>query len=145
MRFGVVSLVKAVIQRRTASLAARFLAILAVVLQVSLPGTLALAEANGLDVSRFICGSSGQVSAEAQAAIEQLAQLLDDEAPDHQPFDGHCPYCTLVQLLPVPEPVPTAEAADFTASTAYVRYESAAFLRDVRGAPCGSRGPPSYL
>ena len=144
MRFGAFSVVQAAIQRRVGGHIAKFLAILAVVLQVLLPGTLALAEANGVDVSRFICGSSGQMSAETKVAVERLAKLLGHDAPDPQPLDGPCTYCTLVQAVPLPEPVTSAAPTDFAAGTAYVRCEAVAFVRKTAGTPCGSRGPPSH-
>ena len=124
---------------------AKFLAMLAIVLQVLLPGTLAIAASNGIDVSRFICASPGQLSAEAKAAIEQLAKLLGDEASDRQPFDGHCPLCTLVHVMPLPEPATVAAPAELTSITDYVCYEPGGVVRKAQGLPLGSRGPPFHL
>ena len=124
---------------------ARFLAILAIVLQGLLPGTLAVAEVNGVDVSRFICASSGQVSAEAKAAIEELAKLLGEEVPDRQSFNGHCPLCTLVHAIPLPEPVTLAVPAEHASVADPVRYEPGSLLQKTQGPPLGSRGPPRLL
>ena len=118
---------------------------LAIVLQVLLPGTLALAASNGVEVSRFICAPPGQLSAEVKAAVEQLAKLLGDETPDRQPFDGQCPLCTLVHVMPLPEPVTVAAPAELASDTDYVRYEPGGFARKAQGPPLGSRGPPLYL
>ena len=118
---------------------------LAMVLQVLLPGTLAVAASNGVDVSRFICASGGELSAEAKAAIEQLAELLGDEVPDRQPVDGHCPLCTRVHVTPLPEPAAVAAPAELTSVADYVRYEPGTFVRRPQGLPLGSRGPPLHL
>ena len=124
---------------------ARFLAVLAISLQVLLPGTLAIAESNGVDVSRLICVPSGQLSPEAKAAIQQIADLLVDEAPEQQPSDGHCPLCTLVHVVPLPEPVTVAEPAEFASVTDYACYEPCRIVRKAQGPPLGSRGPPRHL
>ena len=118
---------------------------LAIVMQVLLPAAFAVAESNGVDVSRFICASPGQLSAEAKAAIEQLAELLGVEAPDRQPFDGHCPLCTLVHVMPLPEPATVAAPAELTSVADYVCYEPGGFVRKAQGLPLGSRGPPLHL
>ena len=118
---------------------------LAIGLQALLPGALAVAASNGVDVSRSICASPKQLSAEAKAAIEQLAELLGDEAPDRQPFDGHCPLCTLVHVMPLPEPATVAAPAELTSVTDYVCYELRGFVRKAQGLPLGSRGPPLHL
>ena len=118
---------------------------LAIVLQVLLPGTLAFAASNGVDVSRFICASPGQSPADAKAAIEQLAELLGDEAPDGQPYDGHCPLCTLVQVTPLPEPATVAAPAELTSVADYVWYEPGGFVRKAQRLSLGSRGPPLHL
>lgn len=123
---------------------ARFLAMLAVTAQVLLPGTLAVAASNGVDVSRFICAPSGQLPAEAQAAIELMAELLGDEAPDHEPSDGHCPFCTLVHVIPLPERPTMAAPATFAPDRGYVRYEAGGFVRKAPELPRGSRGPPRH-
>ena len=124
---------------------ARVLAILAIVLQGLLPGTLAFAEANGVDVSRFICASSGPVSAEAKAAIEELAKLLGEEVPDPQPFNGHCPLCTLVHAIPLPELLTLSVPAEHASVADPGRYEPGSLRQKTQGPPLGSRGPPRLL
>ena len=145
MRPGAVSAIQTGMKRGFRYSTARFLAILAIVLQGLLPGTLAVAEANGFDVSRFICASSGQVSAEAKAAIEELAKLLGEEVPDRQSFNGHCPLCTLVHAIPLPEPVTVAVPAEHALVADPVRYEPGSLLQKTQGPPLGSRGPPRLL
>ena len=136
---------RTVIRRGIRYNAAVFLAMLAIVLQALLPGTLAVAGSNGVDVSRFICASSGQLSVEAKAAIEEFAKLVGDEAPDRQPFDGHCPLCTLVHVMPLPEPVTVAAPAELALVAACVCYEPGVFVQKAEGPPLGSRGPPLHL
>ena len=118
---------------------------LGIVLQALLPGTFAVAASNGVGVSHFICASSGQLSAEAEAATKQIAKLLGDKEPDRQPFDGHCPLCTLVHVVPLPDPVTVAAAAELASGTEYARHETGGFLRKTQGPPLGSRGPPLHL
>ncbi len=145
MRSGAVSAIQTGMKRGFRHSTARFLAILAIVLQGLLPGTLAVAEANGVDVSRFICASSGSVSAEAKAAIEELAKLLGEEVPDRQSVNGHCPLCTLVHAIPLPEPVTLAVPAEHASVADPVRYEPGGLVQKTQGPPLGSRGPPRLL
>ena len=145
MRSGAFSAIQTVMRRSIGYRAARFLATLAVVLQVLLPGTFAVTAPNAVDVSRFICASPGQLSAAAKAEIEQLAKLLGDEAPDRRPFDGHCPLCTLVHVMPLPEPATVAAPAELTSAADYACYETGRFVRKTEGLPLGSRGPPLHL
>lgn len=145
MQSGVRSAIQTIMRRSIRYRAASFLAVLAIVLQGLLPGTLAIAEANGVDVSRFICASSGQVSAEAKAAIEELAKLLGEEAPDRPSFNGHCPLCTLVHAIPLPEPVTLAVPAEHASVADPVRYEPSSLANKPQGPPLGSRGPPRFL
>ncbi|MBA3067388.1 MAG: DUF2946 domain-containing protein [Hyphomonas sp.] len=123
--------------------AARFLAILAVVLQVLLPGTLAVAQSQDIDLSRYLCAPDDQMSAQARAMAERLAGVLDDEAPDHLIPDGHCPLCTLVQAAVLPDPVLVAAPVRFISETGFVRYVPA-FVHKAQGPPLGSRGPPAH-
>ena len=145
MRSRTVSAIQTAMRRSIRYRAASFFAVLAIVLQGLLPGTLAVAESNGVDVSRFICASSGQVSAEAKAAIEELAKLLGEETPERHSFDGHCPLCTLVQAMPLPEPVTVAAAAELALVADHVRYEPGSLVHEAQGPPLGSRGPPRLL
>lgn len=145
MRSAAFSAIQTAMRRSIGYRAARFLATLAVVLQVLLPGALAAAPSNGVDVSHFICASPGQLSAAAKAEIEQLAKLLGDESPDRQPFDGHCPLCTLVHVVPLPEPATVAAPAELTPATDYACYQTGGFVRKAWGLPLGSRGPPLHL
>lgn len=131
-------------KRVTGLTLARFAAVLAIILQAFLPGTMAVAESNGVDVSRFMCGPSGEVSPETRAAAERIAKLLGEDLPDEQPPGDHCPFCTLVHGVPLPQP------AAFDASTAFpreqtcVRYEPG-LVQQAQGPPLGSRGPPSHI
>ncbi len=139
------SAIQTVMRRSIRHRAATFLAMLAIILQVLLPGTLAVAASNDVDVSRFICVSHGQLSPEAKAAIEQLAKLSGDEAPAHQPSNGHCPLCILVHVMPLPEPAPVATSGQVTSAAGYICHEAGGFARKTRTLPLGSRGPPLHL
>jgi len=124
--------------------AARLLAILAVFLQVLLPGSLAAAQSQDTDLSRFICAPDGELSAQSRAMAERLAGVLDEEAPDHQSADGHCPLCTLVHGAVLPEPVLVSAPVRFTSEPGFVRYVPA-FVHKAQGPPLGSRGPPAHI
>lgn len=124
--------------------AARLLAILAVFLQVLLPGSLAAAQSQGIDLSRFICAPDGELSAQSRAMAERLAGVLDGEAPDHQRADGDCPLCTLVHGAVLPEPILVAASVLFIFETGFVRYVPA-FVHKAQGPPLGSRGPPAHI
>ena len=121
------------------------LAVLAVVLQVLLPVTLAFAEPSGFDASPVICVSSGQMSAEAKAAVEEIGKVLGEEASDRQPIDGHCPLCTLVHAVDLPKPVALAAPLEQVSVSDPVRYQTGGFARKAQGPPLGSRGPPALL
>ena len=145
MRSGALSAIHTVKKPNIRHGVARFLAILAIVLQGLLPGTLAFAASNGIDVSRVVCGSTEHLSAEAKAAIAELAKLFGEETPDHQPLDGHCPLCTLVNVTPLPEPAIVAAPAPLASVTVLVRFEADGLVRKAHGLPLGSRGPPRHL
>ena len=123
------------------SRAARVFAILAVLVHALLPGSLAVAEAKSVDLSRYICAPGGPLSATAQAAAAQLAAVLIDEAPERDRFEDHCPLCTLGVSTPPPQRArlsePTALAGD-----ARLTCDDPALALKPQGAPLGSRGPP---
>lgn len=123
---------------------ARFLAMLAIVLQAFLPGSVAVAESNGLDVSRFMCAPFGETSPETRAAAERIAKLLGEDLPDEQPSGGHCPLCTLVHGVPLPEPAAIVAPTAFPREQVFVRFEPG-LVREAQGPPLGSRGPPPLI
>lgn len=124
--------------------AARLLAILAVVLQVLLPGPLAAAQSQGTDLSRFICALDGELSSQTRAMAERLADALDEGAPDHLNPDGHCPLCMLAQAAVLPDPVLVAAPIRFISETGFVHYLPG-IVHKAQGPPLGSRGPPTHL
>jgi hypothetical protein len=131
-------------KRETGLSLARYLAMIAIVLQAVLPGSIVVAEANGVDVSRFICAPSGEMSRESKVAAERIARLLGEDLPEETPFDGHCPLCTLVHGVPLPEPVIFAGPTALPVKLLFVRYEPG-LVRKAQGPPLGSRGPPSHI
>ena len=131
-------------KRATGLTLARFLAMLAIILQVFLPGTMAVAESNGVDVSRFMCAPSGEISLETYAAAERIAKLLGEDLPDDPPSGDHCPLCTLVHGVPLPEPTALDAPTAFAREQAFVQFEPG-LVREAQGPPLGSRGPPSHI
>ncbi|ADM08761.1 hypothetical protein PB2503_03427 [Parvularcula bermudensis HTCC2503] len=131
-------------KRATGLTVARLLAMLAIVLQAFLPGSMAVAEAKGVDVSRFMCSPSGQLSPDSRAAAEQIARLLGEDVPADQPFDAHCPLCTLAHSVLAPAPLVVAAPRAFPLEQIFVRFEPG-LVREAQGPPVGSRGPPSHI
>ena len=125
------------------SRAARVFAILAVLVHALLPGSLAVAEAKGVDLSRYICASSGPLSAKAQAAAAQLAAVLIDEAPERDRFEGHCPLCALGVSTPPPQRARLAEPTALAGDTS-LACDGPGLVLKPQGAPLGSRGPPFH-
>lgn len=130
-------------KRSLRHLLARCLAVLALSLQLLLPGTMAAAQSGQVDVSRYLCAPSGHVTEASRAAAERLAKALGDETPAQPLFDGHCPLCTLVHAAPLPAPpVLTSPRRVF------VRVPDGVYqpplVRLVQGPPLGSRGPPVH-
>lgn len=124
---------------------ARFVAVVAVGLQSLLPSALAAAEATGVDVSRYLCATPGlELSAEAKAAAADLAQLLGEEDEQRAGLSGTCLLCTLVYAAPLPEPVLLDVPARFEVLAAFNPYDPG-LIPEIRGAPLGSRGPPSHF
>ena len=124
--------------------AAGFFVVLATIAQALLPATLAVAGSGGTDLAHFFCAPSGQLSAEAQAAAAQLAELAGDEASDRQSSDGHCPLCALVAGMALPEPAGLAVRPKPAAEKHHQRY-APHFAHGPQGPPLGSRGPPLHL
>lgn len=123
---------------------ARFLAMLAITLQALLPGSIAVAETKGVYVSRFMCAPSGEMSPETRAAAERIARLLGEDLPDEQPSGEHCPLCTLVHGVPLPEPAALNATPSFEREQVFVRFEPGLVHR-AQGPPLGSRGPPIHI
>ena len=138
------SVTSALMMRLTRLSMARFLAMLAIVLKVFLPGSVAIAESSGLDVSRIMCVPSGEMSPETRAAAERIAKLFGGELPDEQSSGGDCPFCTLVHGVPLPEPIVIILPAAFPREQVFVRFEPG-LTRLPQGPPLGSRGPPSHI
>ena len=126
--------------------AARFMAMVAVCLQVILPVAVPLAQAKGVDLSSLICAPYGQdLNAETRAAVLRLATLVDDEtAPEPVRLDGHCPLCTLSHNVLLPQPVTVVEATSEHGATCVPPSDSGP-VREAEGPPLGSRGPPTHF
>lgn len=131
-------------KRITGPSPARFLAMLAIILQAFLPGSMAVAESSGVDASRFMCAPSGEMSPETRAAAERIAKLLGEDLPDEQPPGDHCSLCTLVHGVPLPQPAVFDAPTTFAREKVFVRFEPG-LLHQAQGPPLGSRGPPSYI
>jgi hypothetical protein len=117
---------------------------LAVVMQVFLPGVLAVRQTTSTDVSHLICAPTGELSPEAQTAARRIAGLLDEQPSDRLPSDNHCSLCTLIQPAALPEPVAAASPAAFAKPFSFAYCETAP-VPVAQGPPLGSRGPPTPL
>lgn len=123
---------------------ARLLAICALFLQAVLPGTLSYAESRGLDVSDLICTTPGELTPQSRAAVQRLADLLQEEAPEHESSKDHCPLCTIAHAAPLPAPVILATPLIVPLDDDFVRFESG-LVHKAQGPPIGSRGPPATI
>lgn len=125
--------------------AACFLAVLAISLQIFLPGAVSVAQANGVDTGRFLCTTPGfEPSAEAVETARRLAALLGDEAPEEAPVADDCPLCLLGQAVPLPGPVLIVAPAVFPAAVHTPQYDPG-FAHPPRGPPLGPRAPPALI
>lgn len=122
-----------------------FLAVLAISLQIFLPGAVSVAQANGVDTGRFLCTTPGfEPSAEAVETARQLAALLGEEAPDEAPMADDCPLCMLGQAATLPSPVLIVGPAEFPAALPGPQYDPG-FVHPPRGPPLGPRAPPAHI
>ena len=123
----------------------RLVAILALCTQALLPGTLAVAQAASFDISNVMCTTPGTVlSDEARAQLTKLAKLIDENAPDPETSESHCPFCTTVQAATLPVRDGIGLSISYEAIASFARYEPG-FSIYSQGPPLGSRGPPSHL
>jgi hypothetical protein len=120
---------------------ARLLAVMAVTLQMLLPGSLAVAGTNGGDLSRLMCAPSGEISAGARAAAARLADITGEQRPDPTPSDDHCPLCTLPYAAAPNAPAFVPAPCRFAVEVELIPYQPGLIYR-AQGPPLGSRAPP---
>ncbi len=125
--------------------ALRALAVVLVLFQAILPGTLAMAQASGIDLSKILCITPGtEPSEEAKQYAREMAQLLGEEAPVESNASGDCPLCTLQKgKLPVPA-VGLAAPALVSAELGFPDY-TIRFVERHNGPPLGGRAPPAVI
>mgnify|MGYP006273766765 CR=1 FL=1 len=131
----------------TARHVVRILAMLALTLQVSLPGLVAVGESRGIDVARYIClAPDAEASPEDVAAARQLAALLG-EPVEHSGSDtwGHCPVCSLAQLAPLPTPSTISEPVVHTPAPCGSDFSFPTLTLKATGPPVGTRAPPVFI
>ena len=135
--------------RRVCSLfAARLFAVLALLLQIAMPVAMAHAHAARDGYGTYLCGlPDTALSAEAQAAVRELAALLD--APEPTPaadYDNHCPNCAPAHGAPIPEPGLLDEPVVQPQTTNVVaRRQESGLTSAPRGLPLGAQAPPLSL
>ena len=133
-----------IMRRATVLNLPRFIAMVLIALQAVMPGTVAIAQPNAIDFSRYLCAPSDELSPESRAAVEQIAILLG-EAPPGAPHSGdHCQMCTLAHGAPLPKPVTVDAPVFYPREHIFVRFQPG-LIRKAQGPPLGSRGPPSPL
>tara|TARA_B100000678_G_scaffold53809_1_gene43037 strand:+ start:6634 stop:7032 length:399 start_codon:yes stop_codon:yes gene_type:complete len=120
------------------------LAMLAITLQVFLTGSMAVAETHGVDVSHFMCLSSGELSPAAQQAVDQWGELLGENSPEKRSSHDECPLCTISHGVPLPAAMPDIVPAMWFRHHAIVRFETGLIL-EPQGPPVGARGPPIHI
>lgn len=126
----------------------RLLAGFALLFQLALPFAQAQAAANGTDLASLICNPSGRaISAEAKAALNDLLTAVGEDVSEDEQTDrpSECERCV------TPNVAVTSLTVTMTAPTAYHRISSqrpqgeALGPITVRGPPCGTRAPPTFI
>ena len=120
----------------------RALAVVLVLFHVLLPGTAAVAQANGIDVAHVLCLTPGSEPSEAaKRHAQMLAELMGEEAPTDPQSEKDCPLCVVAKakvLTPIFEiavPAPaSAETRFWRCAPCFVHYRS--------GPRLGGRAPP---
>ncbi len=121
------------------------LALVAIAMQVFLPGGLAIAESRGVDISRFICAPFGQeVSKDAENLALQISEVINETDQDPVPFDGHCPLCMLAFGAPLQAPTSISAPLSTKIDTQFPIYVPG-LVEDIRGPPVGATGPPELI
>ncbi len=129
--------------RSVAHKPARALAMLALCLQIFMPGIMAVAQPGGVDVARYLCSPSGlPPTVQAERAITHIAGLLGEDTPQDLQINGHCPYCTLVVAAPLPLSSVSEALFTYTEGPIYDAFH-AGFVHKAQGPPTGSRAPPT--
>ncbi len=120
-----------------------WLALLAMGLQVLLPGAMASARTGGSDLARYFCAPAGSaLDPAAEAAAWTIARLLGEELPEDDPQGGDCPLCTLAHAVPLPEAASPAQQVHYGRQAEYTAFAPGHAHRP-HGPPCGSRAPPA--
>ena len=128
------------VQRKLIHLAA----MLAISLQVFLPGSMAAAETHGVDVSHFLCLPSDELSPEARGTVDQWVTLFGEDAPEKHSSHDNCPLCTISHGVPLPASMPDIAPAVFVRQYVMVRFETGLIL-EPQGPPVGARGSPLHI
>lgn len=125
----------------------RILAMLALTLQVSLPGLIAVGESRGIDVARYIClAPDAEASPEDVAAARQLAAILGEPVEDSgSDTRSHCAVCSLAQLAPLPTPSTVSEPVVHTSVPYGPDHGRPTLTFSPAGPPVGSRAPPVFI
>ncbi|MBI1340360.1 hypothetical protein GC169_09175 [bacterium] len=121
---------------------ARLIAVCALILQIVLPGSVAVAQSNGIDVSRFTCAAPGEASNSASDLSADLARIIAEHEPQPAAPGDHCPLCTLVHAVAPPVPLMVQPAPVLRAAPADFSGDEPRFAADARGPPVGARAPP---
>ncbi len=135
------ALVAAVTQARIIRLTRKLALILA--LAAHLVGPTAANAASGFDPASAICAPSGKVSAEAEAAIQELLRLAGVEEEENAPADGsHCGACVMMcgALAAQPE-ISLIQNAVKERRIAFAALRQT--VPSVHGPPLGLRAPPA--
>jgi len=129
---------------RRSNTAARFLAAIAVCLQIFMPAALLSAESHGSDLPQYLCSAPGSpTSTQSAAAALELAELFGEPDQSGLHTNGHCPLCTLVHGMPLPSPLVLDAPASHAVETPPVLHPTDVISR-FQGPPLGSRGPPTH-
>ena len=121
----------------------RLLATAIASLQAFLPGVLAFANSQGVDVSKYICTMPGQEISEAsKAAAMELAAFIGSQDEETE-ISSECGFCTLANSFTLQEQAAVGIPTQYVQHRGYALYEPGLVI-EAQGPPIGSRGPPAH-
>ena len=124
-------------------LPAKFIAVLAIVFQAILPGALAAAYPERIDLAGVFCLPSGDRTPAAAQAMDALADLLEDER-ETGGAQTDCPLCVTAHAALPSAPETATGAPRHPAETVRAPPYETLSARRTQGPPLGLRAPPSF-